>query len=86
MNNKVLKIRLLLKESDVKCTYCSKDITDNKDCTIDHILPKFHGGTNNIKNLTICCADCNNKKGNLLLTQFIKAFDIEVTKEIASFL
>ena len=84
--NKTLKISLLLKKADVKCTYCSKELDDNKDCTLDHVLPKSQGGTNNLKNLVICCNDCNRKKSDLLLTQFIKAFDIEITKEIASFL
>ena len=32
--------------------------------TIDHIVPKSKGGTNNIENLRLICRKCNNKRGN----------------------
>lgn len=32
--------------------------------TIDHIVPKSLGGTNNIENLRGLCKDCNAKRGN----------------------
>lgn len=32
--------------------------------TIDHIVPRTKGGTNDESNLVICCAFCNTSKGN----------------------
>lgn len=43
------------------CQYCGKmDI----DMTIDHILPRSHGGDETWENLVCACSDCNNKKGD----------------------
>lgn len=35
--------------------------------TIDHVLPKSKGGTNDLENLVPCCNRCNTKKGNKIL-------------------
>ena len=32
--------------------------------TVDHILPKSHGGRNEVENLQPMCCECNLKKGN----------------------
>lgn len=85
-SNSVLKIRAFLKHNNIECLYCQKIITNNEDCTVDHVIPKSHGGSNHVDNLAIACKACNDKKGSLLLTQFIKAFDIIVTREIDKYL
>lgn len=43
-----------------KCTQCGA----TQSLTIDHIKPKWAGGSNNPSNLTTLCRDCNHKKGN----------------------
>lgn len=44
------------------------DIYDDKfyPLTVDHIIPKSKGGTNDLENLQPMCAKCNFKKGNLM--------------------
>lgn len=34
--------------------------------TIDHVIPRAHGGTNQTENLQTLCRDCNTKKGSFL--------------------
>jgi 5-methylcytosine-specific restriction endonuclease McrA len=34
---------------------------------LDHILPVFHGGSNDADNLQILCLSCNSKKGHKLM-------------------
>jgi len=32
--------------------------------TIDHVVPRSRGGTNDASNLITCCSDCNAKRGD----------------------
>jgi RRXRR protein/HNH endonuclease len=52
-----------------KCVYCNRN---NIPLQIDHIIPQSRGGSNRIDNLTIACACCNQKKGNLPVEVFSK--------------
>lgn len=52
-----------------KCIHCNRrlvidrDGTPISDATIEHIVPKNHGGQNDIDNLALACAACNTEKG-----------------------
>jgi 5-methylcytosine-specific restriction endonuclease McrA len=45
------------------CAYCFCRLTRD-DATIDHVVPKSRGGTNDLRNLVISCAECNRQKGS----------------------
>lgn len=55
-----------------KCIHCNARHTITLDgdpltlATIEHIVPKHHGGTDAIDNLAIACARCNIGKGHRL--------------------
>lgn len=51
-----------------KCAYCGK--TDIP-LEIEHIIPKSKGGSNRVSNLTLACTECNQKKGNQPIKQFL---------------
>jgi len=40
--------------------------------TIEHIHPKSHGGPDNTKNFIAECKDCNNPRGNMSYSQWLK--------------
>jgi 5-methylcytosine-specific restriction endonuclease McrA len=52
-----------------KCIHCGSrhtillDGTPVSDATIEHIVPRNHGGTDDLENLAIACARCNGEKG-----------------------
>ncbi len=52
-----------------KCIHCQKKLTLRMDgtpingATLEHIVPRNHGGTDDIENLAIACASCNSEKG-----------------------
>lgn len=50
----------LFRRDNFECGYCGS----LKNLTIDHILPKSRGGTNEWTNLMTCCQSCNVKKDN----------------------
>jgi 5-methylcytosine-specific restriction endonuclease McrA len=45
---------------DFKCQYCG----NNKQLTIDHMIPASKGGKSNFENCVTACKPCNNKKSN----------------------
>ena len=52
-----------------KCIHCQRKLTLRTDgtpingATLEHIVPKNHGGTDDLGNLAIACARCNSEKG-----------------------
>lgn len=58
------------------CAYCDKKMditkTNSHDApTRDHVVPKYHGGTNHPANLVCACFECNKNKGSLPLAIFL---------------
>lgn len=43
------------------CQYCGKN---GGNMTLDHIIPKSRGGRETWDNMVVCCARCNNRKGD----------------------
>ena len=52
-----------------KCIHCQSKLALRTDgtplngATLEHILPKNHGGSDTLENLAIACARCNSEKG-----------------------
>lgn len=46
------------------CSYCNFVFHDKIEATLDHIVPKCRGGTDELTNLCLACQDCNDKKAN----------------------
>jgi 5-methylcytosine-specific restriction endonuclease McrA len=46
-----------------RCGYCG-----DKADTIDHVLPRSRGGLHSWENCVACCADCNHRKADHLLS------------------
>jgi len=55
-----------------KCIHCNKKLYIDiegfpiSQASIEHIIPKSHGGSNELENLAIACKSCNNFKGRTL--------------------
>jgi 5-methylcytosine-specific restriction endonuclease McrA len=61
-----LSRRTIFARDNYTCQYCGSTA---KDLTIDHVLPKRHGGGASWDNLVCCCRKCNMKKSDKLLHQ-----------------
>lgn len=59
----------VLEKTSGHCAYCGVGLTDETFC-IDHVHPRFHGGTNQIDNLLPACSYCNSSKGTKSLEGF----------------
>ena len=61
INNKFKKSILKDKLIDI-CCYCNKAfLVEN--LTIEHVVPLSWGGTNDITNIDLACAPCNQQRG-----------------------
>ncbi|NBV99676.1 MAG: HNH endonuclease [Proteobacteria bacterium] len=60
------KIRINL---DDKCFFCSKELNNTGE--IEHLKPISRGGSNDPKNLTLSCLNCNREKTNKTLNEYI---------------
>lgn len=61
-----LSRRTVFARDNYTCQYCG---SNTKDMTIDHVVPKRHGGNASWENLVCCCRKCNMKKSDKLVHQ-----------------
>ena len=54
------------------CFLCGKPITNTKDLTTEHILPKSRGGSLEDYNIYPAHAKCNWEKGNMTLREWVE--------------
>lgn len=61
----------LLERKKRCCIYCGIHASKAK-MEIEHVIPKSKGGTDSLNNLVLSCFDCNQKKDNQDLSEFLK--------------
>jgi len=64
------KLRVL-KRDNFRCKFCGKTANDTQ-LHIDHITPLSKGGSNNLENLQVLCAECNQAKSNKTEFAYVK--------------
>ncbi|MGB3613157.1 MAG: HNH endonuclease signature motif containing protein [Elainellaceae cyanobacterium] len=47
-----------------RCVYCQKRVKADQ-LTLDHVIPKAHGGSDKMRNLVAACFECNSAKGSM---------------------
>lgn len=55
------KIRVWVRDKNI-CFYCHKKCTP-QEVSVDHVIPRWKGGTHDMENLVTSCKECNQKKG-----------------------
>ncbi|QDS85962.1 CRISPR-associated endonuclease Cas9 [Rosistilla oblonga] len=73
-----------------RCQYCGQDKPSNQ-LSVDHVVPRSHGGKTTWENVVCCCLRCNSRKGgrtpsqanmNLLTTPIKPKFNPVLTQPI----
>lgn len=59
----VADIRMRLLAQKPNCRWCNKTLT-KRTATLEHVVPKAHGGTNRWENLALACSKCNSARGD----------------------
>lgn len=69
---KIFSKRDIFTRDGFACYICSTELTlISKDATLDHEVPLSRGGLSTLSNMRLCCSSCNNKKGDMLLDEFL---------------
>lgn len=67
------------------CFYCAGPVYRHSR-TLDHMIPKTHGGTWHISNIVLACIECNRAKADLTVLEFhrlcVEHGGIERVKEL----
>ena len=53
----------ILEKTGGVCAVCGRPLEHSK-VTIEHYIPKYHGGTDDERNLLPLCKNCNKRKGS----------------------
>ena len=56
--------KIILRDRFFCCKMCGVVFADFSEVSIDHIKPLSKGGGNDLSNLQLCCAPCNNAKAD----------------------
>lgn len=60
-----------LHNRDPLCRYCRRELTAET-LTVDHMHPVSRGGAHCLKNMTLCCRDCNHLKHTRTHPEFVQ--------------
>ena len=68
---KDLRLAVYLRDS-FRCVYCVADLhgADPRDITLDHVVAKVDGGSNDSKNLVTACKHCNSSRADQPVSRF----------------
>ena len=67
----------LIREQGFRCAYCGRFCLPSE-FTLDHIVPISEGGATRLRNLVVCCKECNLKKGNKFIFECMDLIKTDV--------
>ncbi|MGN0546564.1 MAG: HNH endonuclease [Acutalibacteraceae bacterium] len=67
----IIKQNLEKYNGQIHCDLCKKQLNSINECHFDHIFPFAKGGKSTLSNCQILCVDCNLKKNDKLMQDFI---------------
>jgi 5-methylcytosine-specific restriction endonuclease McrA len=68
------KHRRRMYDRDYHCRYCKRPMLYSMS-TVDHVVARAAGGTNDSGNLTLACRRCNTMKGTMTVTEWLAFLD-----------
>ncbi len=63
---------ILVERDGARCWYCRTRFHDLDDSTIDHLVPRSHGGSWSLTNIVLACGPCNEAKADRSVVEFVR--------------
>lgn len=57
-------VRTLAARDGWNCIWCSRTLGGKERATLEHLIPRAHGGSDGQANLCLACASCNHDRGD----------------------
>jgi len=64
--------RAIYVRDNFSCRWCRREPIPAPFLTLDHLVPRAHGGTHATRNLVTACYQCNSQRGSRSLLQFAR--------------
>lgn len=79
---------MLCERQNWRCCYCGIRVQDDikqatDSATLEHVVPRCHGGPDDESNIVIACFECNNSRGDGFSTLHIELLGMYERGEIA---
>lgn len=68
------RIAAVIKRDGRACFYCGLDVEEGEE-TLEHIVPRAHGGPHHVANLALAHEPCNQEAGNLSAVEKVRLRD-----------
>lgn len=85
---RALSRKNILLRDGYRCQYCLTDFVPGK-LTLDHVVPRAHGGPSTWENLVASCRPCNQRKGDktpeqagMVLSRRPKPFTVHTSRQL----
>ena len=73
----------IYRRDNYTCGYCGRNYSaDRSRLSLDHITPRAQGGSNQPTNLVTACDDCNNRKRNRTLGEYLEYLRVHVRRVV----
>lgn len=60
----IANYRAMIDRIDKHCPYCRHEYASRQSFQMDHVMPKFRGGSDDVANTLLVCSECNDSKGS----------------------
>lgn len=74
-----IKKHLFEGRDKVPCFYCKRPQTFNT-ATVEHLIPRARGGTNDYSNVTISCGPCNHYRQDYTIEQWQRIIETGINR------
>ena len=79
------RVAIVVSRDGQTCPYCGRNVkAHDVKLTLDHITPKIYRGSNRADNLITACHECNSKRKDKTVVQFLRdmGYDESTVAEI----
>jgi 5-methylcytosine-specific restriction endonuclease McrA len=73
-------LRQIIERDGLGCVWCNTQLSVNhRDASIEHVIPRAHGGADVIENMALACKGCNRRRSDKPALEWLAACERDPT-------